>query len=493
MWSLGRPGPPPPGPVARFSVPLGADQLFTRPSRHVVALSPDGSQLVYVANGQLFRRRFDQLQAIPIAGTQEDPTTPFFSPDGAWVGFFADGQLKTVPLGGGAAVTVTDVAATFGASWGGDDMILYGQGAEGIWRVSETGGTPEMVIAVEEGEQAHGPQMLPGGEWVLFTLGPARAFFWDTSRMVMQSLETDERVTLIEGARDARYVETGHLVYGVNGVVFAVAFDLDAREVRGRPVALVEGVRDSAFSGAVQFATARNGSLVYVPGVVGGTSNSLLAWVSRTGEETLTAAPPRTYADIRVSPDGTRVAASIVDNQNADIWIWREDGPLTRITFDASTDGMPLWTPDGTRVVFFSDRDGGGLFWKNADGTGDVERLLESATLPIPGGWTRDGRLVFADGQGVGGSDIGVLSVDGDRAVEMLLETEFNELSPALSPDGRWLAYQSNESGDPETYVKPFPNVDDGKWQVSSNHGVRPVWSPGRGAEGLVGSVYVRS
>ena len=173
--------------------------------------------------------------------------------------------------------------------------------------------------------------------------------------------------------------------------------------------------------------------------------------MSRTGEETLTAAPPRAYAGIRVSPDGTRVVAAIFDEENTDVWIWRrEQGPLTRFTFDESPDAFSLWTPDSTRVVFYSARDGGGLFWKAADGTGEVERLLESTNDPRPSGWSSDGLLIFDQVPG----DIGVLTIEGDRTVEMLLETEFIEQVPALSPDGRWLAYQSDESGQSEIYVR---------------------------------------
>ena len=175
-----------------------------------------------------------------------------------------------------------------------------------------------------------------------------------------------------------------------------------------------------------------------------------------------------------MSPDGTRVAVAVIGD-NTDVWVWHlDDGPLTRLTFNEGLDAFPLWTPDSSRVVFASTRDGGGLFWRAADGTGAVERLLESADFPRPWGWTTDGRLVFDQRPG----DIGVLTVEGDRTVEMLLETEFEEEMPALSPDGRWIAYQSNESGRSEIYVQPFPNVDDGKWQVSTNIGFDPVWSP---------------
>ena len=469
VWILTRPGPQ---GVSRFEIPLRAEETLTGFRDHVVAVSPDGRRIVYVTAGGLALRSLDQVTPVLMAGT-DGAREPFFSPDGESIAFWAGGQLLKVFTSGSAPVTIATAARPYGASWGADDMILYGEAPDGIWRVPGTGGTPEQVITLEDGEQAHGPQMLPG-DWVLFTFTPAGVRSWDDAQIVMQSLATDERVVLIEGGRDARYVETGHLVYGLNGVVTAMAFDLDARQVLGGPVPLVEGVRFSNGTGAVQFSVARNGSLVYRPGraSVGAFS---LSWVARTGEGTPTAAPARGYSDIRVSPDGTRIAVDIVDGDNIDVWIWHlDDGPLTRLTFDEAVDRYPLWTPDSQRVVFFSGRDGGGLFWKAADNTGEVEQLLESTDRPRPWGWSADGRLVFDQQPG----DIGVLTVEGDRTVEMLLETEFSELVPALSPDGRWIAYQSNESGQTEIFVKPFPNIDGGEWQVSISGGLDPIWSP---------------
>ena len=475
VWSLTRPGPPPAAPVVRFSVPLGAEQAFTRSGRHLVALSPDGTQLVYQADSQLYLRRLDQLEATAIPGTREGGgRSPFISPDGEWVGFYAGGQLKKVAMSGGAAVTLGDVTNPWGVSWGADDMILIGQGPEGIWRVPGTGGTPEVVITIEDGESAHGPQMLPGGEWVLFSLQPQGVGTWDAAQIVVQSLVTGERVVLIEEGRDARYVETGHLVYALNGVLFAVAFDRDAREVLGAPVPLVEGVRDTTVTGAVHFSVARNGALVYVPGSAGGGDVVTLVWVGRDGDEERLPAPPRAYDRPRVSPDGTRVAVDIAEGDNTDVWIWdlaRET--LTQLTFDDGVDALPLWTPDSARVVFRSSREGGGLFWKAADGTGQVERLKDGAARPSA--WAADGRLIFEQESP---RDIGVLTMEGERTVEMLLDAAFAETAPALSPDGRWLAYTSLETGAPLIYVRPFSNIDDGPWNVSLGVGRRAVWSP---------------
>ena len=242
VWTLTRPAPP---RVARFTIALPADQTLTGGRRAMVAISPDGSQVVYVANGSLWLRPVDQLQAVQIPGT-EDVLGPFFSANGQWIGFYTDGQLKKVSVTGGAPVTLADVAQTpRGASWGADDMILYEQ-REGIMQVPGASGTPELLIAVEDGDDFFRPQMLPGGEWVLVTVRAEGETSGNQTQIVAQSVTTGERIVLIDGGQDGRYLQTGHLVYGLNNVLFAVPFDVGSPEVTGGPVPLVEGVRESA-------------------------------------------------------------------------------------------------------------------------------------------------------------------------------------------------------------------------------------------------------
>ena len=288
----------------------------------------------------------DQLQATPIPDTA-GAFEPFFSPDCQWIGFFAGGQLKRVSVTGGAAVTLGAVALPFGAWWGDDGTILVGQGPKGILRVPAAGGTPEVLIPVEAGELAHGPQLLPGGEWVLFTLRPAGVNLWNQAQIVMQSLATGERTVLIEGGRDAKYLTTGHLVYARDAALLAVPFDLEARRVTGGPVPLVENIGNTRGSAAQFSVAARNGSLVYVaPGAITMLSAPrTLVWVDRKGRETPLAAPPRGYIYPRLSPDGTRVALD-VRAPVADIWLWdlsRET--LTRLTFDPERTAPPFGHP----------------------------------------------------------------------------------------------------------------------------------------------------
>ena len=350
------------------------------------------------------------------------------------------------------------------------------------------GGTPEVLIPVEAGQLAHGPQMLPGGEWLLFTLRPAAASSWDDAQIVMQSLATGERIVLIEGGRDARYLPTGHLVYARGAVLLAVPFDLGARRVTGGPVPLVENVGGAPGSAAQFSVAARNGSLVYVPpgAITTFSAPRTLVWVDRQGRETPMAAPPRAYIYPRLSPDGTRVALDVRDGA-PDIWIWdlaRET--LTRLTFDPRADRSPAWSPDGRRIAFSSQRDGsrGNVFWQAADGTGAAELLAKDERDMFPTSVSSDASQILinvATGGATGtqgeNDDIAAVSSKAEGRATSLLATMFGERNGEVSPNGRWLAYESDESGRDEIYVRPFPNVQGGRWQVSNGGGTRPLWA----------------
>lgn len=482
-------------PPVRFVITLPEGEQFTAIGRHAVAISPSASHIVYSANGRLNLRALDQLEARPVAGTEGslDPTqatagrSPVFSPDGQWIGFWQNGQLKKVSVTGGAPVTLCAADNPWGASWGADDTILLGQGPMGIMRVAGAGGTPEVLIKVEAGQSAHGPQMLPGGRAVLFTLMEGSAL-WDEARVVVQTLETGERKELIKGGTDARYLATGHLVYALQDSVLAVPFDADALEVTGGPVPLVEHVAraPSGTTGSAHFSISADGTLVYIPdtaGAIGVGVQRTLAWVDRQGREEPLNAPVRVYRYPRISPDGQRVALDLLDEQH-DIWIWHLTGEtLTRLTLDPAVEEYGVWTPDGRRVIFSSTRAGGSsLFWQAADGTGAVERLTEGQNRQFPMAVSPDGtRLVFMEDStssgGNSGSDLMMLLLQGERRPQPLVQTPFSERNAEISPDGRWLAYDSNESGRYEVYVRPFPNVNDGRWQVSTGGGARPLWA----------------
>ena len=491
-----------PAPISRFDHVLGGNQLLRGVNRRLVALSPDGRQFVYNTINGLYVRRISELDARVVPGTEEQGlNSPFFSPDGQIIAFVVQGQLRRLAVTGGTPVTICLVdGAAFGASWGYDNTILFGSG-KGIMRVSAAGGTPELIIPAMPGEQLTSPQLLPDGDSVLYTVAtggqtPAR---WDTAQIAVQSLRTGERTIVWQGGSDARYVPTGHLLFAVGDALFAVAFDAAQRRVRGGPVAVAQGlarpVNQSASEGTGNYVVSDTGTLVYLSGARldggGGASFSTLVWVNRDGRETPLSAPLRAYAYARISPDGTRAALDVRDEQR-DLWIWdfmRET--LTRLTFDDGEDEFPAWSPDGKRIAFSSSRGGGSagrtsLFWVAADGTGAVERLVEAQGQIFPASFSPDSSSIVAFGAAAGAGendDVALVSLSGDGAVagssreaKPLLHTMFRERNPSLSQDGRWLAYESNESGRDEIYVRPFPAVDGGRWQVSTGGGIQPVW-----------------
>jgi serine/threonine-protein kinase len=449
---------------------------------------------VYGANGRLNLRRLDQLVATPIRGTEGALTSlvasarnPFFSPDGRWIGFWQNGEMKKVSVEGGAPIALCPADNPWGASWSADGTILFGQGPKGIMRVPAAGGTPELVVEVDPGEMAHGPQLLPGGRAILFTLRPSGAETWDESRIVVQSLTTGERKEVIKGGSDARYLSTGHLLYTRGGTILAVGFDVDALEVIGGPVSMIDvvSVAGAIATGAAHFSVSARGTLVYIEPLGSGvTARRTLVWVDRNGRETAIKAPARAFRYPRLSADGLRLALDSSDEQR-DIWIWNFAGEtLTRLTHDPATETYPIWTPDGQRVIFNSTSAGsagilrGNLYWQAADGTGAAERLVASENNQAPAAVSPDGTtLLFSEDTTNGNSDLMWLPLQGDRRAQPLVQTPFIERNGAISPDGRWLAYESNESGAFEVYVRPFPNVNEGRWQLSAGGGSAPAWA----------------
>jgi eukaryotic-like serine/threonine-protein kinase len=496
VWIL-KPTPPPElKRVMRFDYELPAGQQFNRSAAGAIlyqfAVSPDGSKFAYRTTEGLYLRSVEALDARLIAGTDKDSVGPFFSPDGQWLGYFSqsDQKLRKVAISGGASIVLCDVSAITGnTSWNSDNTIVYTDAAHGIMRVPADGGTPETLIKGSYANIAKdgfplAMQMLPDGKTLLFT-NPFIGGVAD-HQIVVQSLNSGERKVLFKGGVNARYLPTGHIAYTLpnnnTGNLFAVPFDLAKLEVTGGPVSILEGVKGMAFS--------ESGTLVYVsqPAVAAGASSatssvSTLVWVDRQGKEESLGAAPDAYGDLKISPDGTKVAYSIAGGNRA-IWIW--DIPHktpTKLTFDPDGDFNPIWTPDGNRIVFRSSRGGGfgGVYWKSAAGIGEDELLASKPDRTIlPWSFSRDGKTLALIEMSMApqGLDIGILSMEGKREIKELLQEKNLELEPKISPDGRYVAYQSDESGKGEIYVRSFPEVNKGKWQVSNGGGHSPLWSP---------------
>ena len=463
-----------------------------------LALSPDGTHVVYVGNNgtQLFVRALDTLEPVAIA-TGGDVRGPFVSPDGQWVGFVDGTTLRKVALTGGAPITLTSVdGIPRGATWAPDDTIIFATNnpATGLQRVSAAGGMPEVLTRPDraQGEaDSFWPEILPGGRAVLFTI-TSQTGGLDAAQIAVRDLRTGTQRILVRGGSHGRYLasgpgspkraerEGGHLVYVAAGTLRAIPFDPTRLETHGTAIPVLPRLATTSF-GAGDFAVAAGGTLVYVdaPGSLAANARTLV-WVDRTGNEEPVAASPRAYVHPRLSPDGTRIALASTDQEN-DIWIWDlRRATLTRLTLDPGEDSYPVWTPDGKRIVFSSNRDGGqnNLWWQAADGTGTAERLTTSSNTQLVTGITPDGTaVVFYELPPKMGRDLLKVALDGTHRVTPLLQTKFDELNGIVSPDGRWLAYESNSSGSFEIYVQPFPNVGGGQRQVSTAGGRQPLWA----------------
>jgi eukaryotic-like serine/threonine-protein kinase len=472
-----RPEPVPPT-IDRWAYVLPDSQAFRNTGRTVLALSPDGRRFVYNTTDGLYVRSMDELEARLIPGTEENLANLFFSPDGNSVAYFANYQLKRIALGGGGPVVIAAGLTNLdGASWGLGDTIFFDQDT-GIYRVSAWGGTPERVIEARAGEFLGRPELLPDGHTVLFATVISSNF--DAAQIVAQSLSTGERTVLIQGGRRAHYLSTGHLIYARGERLFAMAFDLDTLTVSGGAVPLVQGVMRTANTDSADYGIAANGTLAYVSGTDRTARHSLM-WVDRDGREELINAPVRNYQYAQLSPDGTRVALDSRDEES-DIWIFElARGNLQRLTFDPGANRAPVWSPDGKRVAYSRALGNAeDIYWQVADGSGMAEPLTKNSSelqLPLfPSSFAPDGSaLLFTAGD----DDIWITTIDGTAATSApVLNAAAREGSPALSPDGRWLAYKSAESGQDEIYVRPFPDTKTGRWQISTNGGSHPEWSP---------------
>jgi Tol biopolymer transport system component len=489
-----------PASVTRFAITLPEGQGFSGVSRHFLALSPDGAHMVYVGTPtRLYLRSMSEVDIKPIQGTEGHSivSEPVFSPDGRSVAFYADADrtLKRVALAGGAAVTICQADDPIGMTWG-PDGIVFGQ-LKGILRVSANGGTPE-VLAVSSGdEMLHGPEILPGGQHLLFSVSSKTDLDrWDKAHIVVQSLKTGERTTIIEGGSDARYLPSGHLIYAVSGTLFVVDFDLDTLQVTGGPVPVLEGVRRATppATGAAQFSVSRTGSLVYVPGpasLTGAQRDIVIA--DRNGDMTPLKLPPGPYAAPRASPDGKRVAFEMIDGKEAVIATYdlRGGTSIQRITYGGNN-RFPVWSSDGKRLTFQSDREGDlAIFSQPADSAGRAERLTKPAQgeSHIPESWSPTGdALLFSVIRGTtatatpgrGEASLWTYST-ADRKTRPFGDVRASYPTNAVfSPDGHWVAYVSNERSRTTVYVQPFPSAG-AKYQLFAKDGDSPhevVWSP---------------
>jgi serine/threonine-protein kinase len=462
---------------AHFVVPLPSTPLGALDFPSAV-LSPDGTRIVYVGSRggrtQLFQRMLNAIDPVPIAGTT-NAISPFFSPDGQWVAFFSDGQLKKVNLQGGQPITLCDAPVGLGGSWGSHDVIAFAAATgSGLSRVSSDGGTTQRLtmLDVAQGEFSHRwPQWLPDGETILFTVGMSGT--WSNAEIVAQSVTSGKRTVLVRGGTNPHYFSDGSLLYAQNGRIMRVALDASSLTISGSPVAVLEDVRQSADGGA-QFSVARTGSAVFIPGGPDASERRLVS-VVRSGTSTPFAAPPGAYAFPRASPDGQKLIVA-TESPTRDLWLYDvTSGTTTQVTFDAGATS-PVWTRDAKRVTFSSTQVGAlNLFTTVIGEGGRSERLAPNENQQFAGSWIPDGALVFTEQRPATGRDILILNA-GERTPRPLLESRADESSPKISPDGRWLAYVFNEGARSDVYVAPITNPARAR-RVSVEGGSEPAWA----------------
>jgi len=472
LWKTDRPVA---GPVhLSFLRPLGVE--LTNTGRPVLAISPDGRKIIFNANNQLYLRRLDDVEAVPIAGTQGiGVQTPVFSPDGRWVAFFTfdTRELKKVPVDGGGAVTISpwpaqSRAGNFGASWTADDQILFAM-ADGVFRVSANGGSPRKIVIARPGETLYGPQMLPDGDHLLLTVTTATGIDrWDKARIIVESLSSGARIVLLEGGADGRYLDSGHIVYSVGTALFAVPFDVRSLRTLGPPVSILHDVRRAAVP-AVNTANAvvafsKHGDLAYISG-----TDDVLALASVDLNGRVTPLPDGDLRAPRVSPDGSQMVAI---HEKA-WWMYsltRHAAPR-RIAVAEGANTNPLWTPDGTHVAFRSRHGSGYAIVSRRVDSADREELL----LPLNGfpvGWSRDGKTLFYIFEGQ------LWSWTGGKQPQLVAAIDAPYAS--LSPDRQWVAFHTYEHGRAVPYIQSL-STPSARFRVSDAGGHAPLWSPDGG------------
>jgi serine/threonine-protein kinase len=493
IWTFGKNPQPASAPrTARLAIMLPAASRMPLPERdRDLAVSPDGRYIAFrVAGGSLALRALDRMELQLFAGVTA--IAPFFSPDSRWIGFFERGQIKKVSVAGGAPIAVASVDGD-SATWTEENTIVFASGGA-LWSVPANGGTPAVLAKPESEDEYTLPSAIPDRRGILFTIrqrspfvaGKERRSVADSANIQVAVVDraTGRHKTLIRGASAAEYARSGHLLYAMAGTVFAVRFDVDRLEVRGDPAPVAQDVQMATNYVAANYAVSHEGTLVYVPAA---SRRRSLVWVDRTGNEIPVEAPAAAYHYIKLSPDGRRAALEIREEQDIFVWDFRLK-TMTKLTFDPSMDCIPAWTPDGRWVLFTSTRNGvANLYAQAFDGTGEVRRLTTADTAHFVNSVTPDGTHVLAaQWSPKTAYDIIHFPLKGlpqssevnsnALAAETLVQTPGIDYAAMISPDGRFLAYLSHESGRQEIYVRPYPRASDGRWQVSPNGGTAPVW-----------------
>ena len=471
---------PSPIHLSLTSVSRTSSSLYLN-ANHQLAISPDGRHIVYVANRsgkrQLFLRSLGESDARPIDGT-DDARTAFFSRDGKWIAFGNGQELQKVAVSGGSPITICKLSSTgfYGGDWGADNTIVFVPDFNGgLWSVSSNGGSPQQLLKTDPEHDAVSyadPDILPNGKDVLFTLASGHAVTSDDQNIAVLSAGTHEPRILIRGGSNARYLPTGHIVYVRGGALLSIEFDASTLTLTGTPVSVMERL-GRTWSGDADYAISDNGTLVYEPDS-GIKSGRIFAMVDRKGHvQPITARG--NYGEFSILPNG-RSLATRVFAINDDIWVYDiATGTPLRLTFEPLDEIFPQWTPDGTRIAFGTRT--GKIFWKSSDGSGQREELSHGEYPRYPDSFSPHGEsMAFVEIHPTRRRDIWLMPLDGDRRARPLLATDADEWGARFSPDGRWLAYVSNETGRDEIFIRRIDSTG-GRKRLSSEGGAGPVWA----------------
>ena len=488
VWFL---KPTPAARVVRLEYPLTAGLTAAPLARPFLAVSPDGTQIAYVYGTprRLYVHRISEFVGQAVAGTENlgDIFAPAFSPDGRTLVFWSgDGTIKRVPVEGGAPLTLCQADNPYGLSWG-DDGIVYAQTEKAIiMRVSPDGGTPDVIARAKPGEQVSGPEVLPGGRFLLFAAtADAGVDRWDKARIVAHSLESGDQRTILEGGSDAHYLPTGHLVYATGGVLFAAPFDANRAQLEGPGVPVLSGVRRANPGTAnAHYAVSRAGTLAYIPGPATASAIADLGLFDRTGRVTRLNLPLGSYSTPRFSPDGGRLAFTVGTGQEEFIAVYELAGTkaMRRLTLGGHN-SSPVWASDGSRVTYQSDREGDvSIFWQRADGSGAAERLTRAGRgeSHVPESWSPTTKTLLFSVHKDGQETLWALSLPDKHVAPFDGVRSTSPINAVFSPDGRWIAYQSNQSGRTTVYVQPVPPTGAVHQLVPRGTDVphEPMWSP---------------
>jgi Tol biopolymer transport system component len=451
-----------------------------------LALSPDGRSLAFVGidsigNALLWVRPLQALKGQALTGT-EGASFPFWSPDSKFIGFFAGGKLKKIPASGGAPQTLCDALLGRGGSWNADGTIIFCPtgGRSSLFRVPDGGGSPEAITWLDSSrnETTHRwPNFLPDGKHFLYLARKTNGAINENDNIVLGSLDTTFVPRVVVNSGLSASFANGYLLFTNGQTLMAQPFDKELLKTTGDAVPVAEDIQTEVLSGKAAFSTSWNGVLIYHIG--GADAGQTLLWYDRTGKQLSRNMQSAVYWDLNLSPDGKKLATTINDpNGNVDVWLHAFDRAVwTRFTFDPGSERWPVWSPDGGKIAYITQQNNSTVLVARAsNGAGSEELLLHSNFTKRVSDWSRNGRFIaYLESTTQAGWDIWILPLEGDKKPYPFLQTGFNEQRPKFSPDGRFIAYESNESGRSEIYIRPFPGPG-GKWQVSTDGGTRPRW-----------------